>query len=166
MRVLRGLFGCLENVSCSDQNEVFFWCDSVIWVFFVVLKGKGEKGSAIEPRWWVRMGRLFVVTLDGGRVYSCKHCKTHFAYANQIISKVSPNATTLSYFSFLYTPRKGNSERTGKGLSCFIAFVLFFGALCWSWYFHSVSGGLFQLQDFFFCSEICKLKEPDFHLLL
>lgn len=99
MRVLRGLFGCLENISCSDQNEVFVWCDSVIWVFFVVLKGKGEKGSAIEPRWWVRMGRLFVVTLDGGRVYSCKHCKTHFAYANQIISKVSPNATTLSYFS-------------------------------------------------------------------
>ncbi|XP_057498312.1 protein yippee-like [Actinidia eriantha] len=32
------------------------------------------------------MGRLFLITLEGN-VYSCKHCQTHFALAEDIISK-------------------------------------------------------------------------------
>ncbi|XP_021289508.1 protein yippee-like isoform X1 [Herrania umbratica] len=32
------------------------------------------------------MGRLFVITLDGS-VYSCKHCQTHLALLDDIISK-------------------------------------------------------------------------------
>ncbi|KAA3454100.1 yippee-like protein [Gossypium australe] len=34
------------------------------------------------------MGRLFVVNLEG-KVYSCKHCKTHLALCEDIVSKVS-----------------------------------------------------------------------------
>uniref|UniRef100_A0A1J3D5C5 Protein yippee-like n=1 Tax=Noccaea caerulescens TaxID=107243 RepID=A0A1J3D5C5_NOCCA len=32
------------------------------------------------------MGRLFVVNLEG-KIYSCKHCKTHLALCEDIISK-------------------------------------------------------------------------------
>ncbi|XP_010543218.1 PREDICTED: protein yippee-like At3g08990 [Tarenaya hassleriana] len=32
------------------------------------------------------MGRLFLVNLEGS-IYSCKHCRTHFAVADDIISK-------------------------------------------------------------------------------
>ncbi|KAF8394931.1 hypothetical protein HHK36_018870 [Tetracentron sinense] len=32
------------------------------------------------------MGRLFVITLEG-RIYSCKHCQTHFALSDDIASK-------------------------------------------------------------------------------
>ncbi|XP_052199664.1 protein yippee-like isoform X2 [Diospyros lotus] len=32
------------------------------------------------------MGRLFVVTLEG-KIYSCKHCKTHLALYEDIVSK-------------------------------------------------------------------------------
>ncbi|PSS23816.1 Protein yippee-like [Actinidia chinensis var. chinensis] len=32
------------------------------------------------------MGRLFLITLEGN-VYSCKHCQTHLALAEDIISK-------------------------------------------------------------------------------
>ncbi|EOA32935.1 hypothetical protein CARUB_v10016261mg [Capsella rubella] len=32
------------------------------------------------------MGRLFVIDLEG-LVYSCKHCQTHFAVTNDLISK-------------------------------------------------------------------------------
>ncbi|EOY17828.1 Yippee family zinc-binding protein, putative isoform 5 [Theobroma cacao] len=32
------------------------------------------------------MGRLFVVNLEG-KVYSCKHCKTHLALCEDIVSK-------------------------------------------------------------------------------
>ncbi|CAK9173566.1 unnamed protein product [Ilex paraguariensis] len=32
------------------------------------------------------MGRLFVITLEG-RIYSCKHCKTHLALGEDIVSK-------------------------------------------------------------------------------
>ncbi|KAK9289603.1 hypothetical protein L1049_007759 [Liquidambar formosana] len=32
------------------------------------------------------MGRLFVISLEGN-IYSCKHCQTHFAIADDIISK-------------------------------------------------------------------------------
>ncbi|CAN4126216.1 unnamed protein product [Withania somnifera] len=32
------------------------------------------------------MGRLFVITLDGSS-YKCKHCQTHLALADHIISK-------------------------------------------------------------------------------
>ncbi|GMH18940.1 hypothetical protein Nepgr_020781 [Nepenthes gracilis] len=32
------------------------------------------------------MGRLFLITLEG-RVYSCKHCQTNLAHADDIISK-------------------------------------------------------------------------------
>ncbi|KAK7339867.1 hypothetical protein VNO77_20553 [Canavalia gladiata] len=32
------------------------------------------------------MGRLFLINLEGN-FYSCKHCQTHFAYADDIISK-------------------------------------------------------------------------------
>ncbi|KAF8397303.1 hypothetical protein HHK36_016216 [Tetracentron sinense] len=34
------------------------------------------------------MGRLFVITLEG-RIYSCKHCQTHLALCEDIISKDS-----------------------------------------------------------------------------
>ncbi|KVH94812.1 hypothetical protein Ccrd_003117, partial [Cynara cardunculus var. scolymus] len=34
-----------------------------------------------------KMGRLFVVTLEGS-IYSCKHCKTHLGLSDDIISKV------------------------------------------------------------------------------
>ncbi|PSS32541.1 Protein yippee-like [Actinidia chinensis var. chinensis] len=32
------------------------------------------------------MGRLFVVTLEG-KIYGCKHCKTHLALSEDIVSK-------------------------------------------------------------------------------
>ncbi|KAJ8764054.1 hypothetical protein K2173_004945 [Erythroxylum novogranatense] len=32
------------------------------------------------------MGRLFVVNLEG-KIYSCKHCKTHLALSEDIVSK-------------------------------------------------------------------------------
>ncbi|KAG8649431.1 hypothetical protein MANES_08G091500v8 [Manihot esculenta] len=32
------------------------------------------------------MGRLFVISLEGS-IYSCKHCQTHLAFADDIISK-------------------------------------------------------------------------------
>ncbi|XP_038998791.1 protein yippee-like At3g08990 [Hibiscus syriacus] len=32
------------------------------------------------------MGRLFVITLEGN-VYSCKHCRTHLALFDDLISK-------------------------------------------------------------------------------
>ncbi|GFY83768.1 Yippee family putative zinc-binding protein [Actinidia rufa] len=34
------------------------------------------------------MGRLFLITLEGN-IYSCKHCKTHFALYEDIASKVN-----------------------------------------------------------------------------
>ncbi|CAF1869652.1 BnaC04g56710D [Brassica napus] len=36
--------------------------------------------------WVIEMGRLFVVHLEG-KIYSCKHCKTHLALYEDIISK-------------------------------------------------------------------------------
>ncbi|KAI3419465.1 Protein yippee-like [Psidium guajava] len=33
------------------------------------------------------MGRVFVVTLEGGKIYSCRHCKTHFAMGEDIASR-------------------------------------------------------------------------------
>ncbi|KAK1265457.1 hypothetical protein QJS04_geneDACA011467 [Acorus gramineus] len=33
------------------------------------------------------MGKLFVVYLEG-RIYSCKHCQTHLALYDDIVSKV------------------------------------------------------------------------------
>lgn len=33
------------------------------------------------------MGRLFVISLEGS-IYSCKHCRTHLALSDDIISKV------------------------------------------------------------------------------
>lgn len=42
------------------------------------------------------MGRVFVVTLEGN-IYSCKHCGTHLALTEDVISKVfSP-----LFFTFL-----------------------------------------------------------------
>uniref|UniRef100_A0A1J3GH92 Protein yippee-like n=2 Tax=Noccaea caerulescens TaxID=107243 RepID=A0A1J3GH92_NOCCA len=35
---------------------------------------------------WFGMGRLFLIDLEGP-VYSCKHCQTHFAVMNHLISK-------------------------------------------------------------------------------
>lgn len=35
------------------------------------------------------MGRLFVVTLEG-KIYSCKHCRTHISLSEDIVSKVFP----------------------------------------------------------------------------
>ncbi|KAJ0538535.1 putative Yippee domain-containing protein [Helianthus annuus] len=32
------------------------------------------------------MGRLFLVTLEG-KSYSCKHCKTHLALCDDVVSK-------------------------------------------------------------------------------
>ncbi|KAL5568544.1 hypothetical protein UlMin_025119 [Ulmus minor] len=32
------------------------------------------------------MGRLFVVSLEG-KIYSCRHCRTHFALCDDIVSK-------------------------------------------------------------------------------
>ncbi|KAK4582469.1 hypothetical protein RGQ29_025597 [Quercus rubra] len=32
------------------------------------------------------MGRLFVITLEGN-IYSCKHCRTHLALSDDIVSK-------------------------------------------------------------------------------
>ena len=34
-----------------------------------------------------KMGRLFAITLEG-RIYSCKHCTTHLALSDDIVSKV------------------------------------------------------------------------------
>lgn len=33
------------------------------------------------------MGRLFVLSLEG-KIYSCKHCRTHLALSEDIVSKV------------------------------------------------------------------------------
>uniref|UniRef100_A0A803M3S0 Protein yippee-like n=1 Tax=Chenopodium quinoa TaxID=63459 RepID=A0A803M3S0_CHEQI len=34
------------------------------------------------------MGRLFVVNLEG-KIYSCKHCRTHLALSEDIVSKIA-----------------------------------------------------------------------------
>ncbi|KAL2930987.1 hypothetical protein RDABS01_036397 [Bienertia sinuspersici] len=43
------------------------------------------------------MGRLFMVNLEG-KIYSCKHCRTHLALSEDVVSKVS--FFLLFYFSF------------------------------------------------------------------
>ncbi|WOH02022.1 hypothetical protein DCAR_0521409 [Daucus carota subsp. sativus] len=46
------------------------------------------------------MGRLFVESLEGN-IYSCKHCKTHLAILEDIVSKVlspSPFPSLCIYF--------------------------------------------------------------------
>lgn len=44
------------------------------------------------------MGRLFVESLEG-RIYSCKHCRTHLALYDDIVSKVA-SFFNLSLFEF------------------------------------------------------------------
>ncbi|KAF5940953.1 hypothetical protein HYC85_022120 [Camellia sinensis] len=43
------------------------------------------------------MGRLFLITLEGN-FYSCKHCQTHFALSEDILSKV-PISQSLCIYS-------------------------------------------------------------------
>lgn len=47
------------------------------------------------------MGRLFVESLEG-RIYSCKHCKTHLALYDDIVSKVASffNLSLLEFYLF------------------------------------------------------------------
>ncbi|KAE9618157.1 hypothetical protein Lalb_Chr03g0043181 [Lupinus albus] len=47
------------------------------------------------------MGRLFLMNLEGN-LYSCKHCHTHFALSDDIISKVPFYSLLLQSSSFLF----------------------------------------------------------------
>ncbi|KAG5022697.1 hypothetical protein JHK82_018608 [Glycine max] len=42
------------------------------------------------------MGRLFLINLEGN-FYSCKHCQTHFALEDDIISKEAAHEKTQKY---------------------------------------------------------------------
>lgn len=48
------------------------------------------------------MGRLFVVNLEG-RIYSCKHCRTHLALCEDVVSKVVlvPPSSHLDFSKFV-----------------------------------------------------------------
>lgn len=60
---------------------------SITFFFFLFnLKRKtGRRGQKVRKR--VEMGRLFVVSLEG-KIYSCKHCGTHLALCEDVVSKV------------------------------------------------------------------------------
>lgn len=71
-----------------------------------LIEGKGrilEGGLGIRVT-SEKMGKLFLIELEG-KIYSCKHCGTHFALADDIISKVSPFLIPLQS-----TPIIGNSS--------------------------------------------------------
>ncbi|KAL0402899.1 UNVERIFIED_CONTAM: protein yippee-like [Sesamum radiatum] len=42
------------------------------------------------------MGRVFEVTLEG-KIYSCKHCGTHLALAEEIVSKETAHEKSQKY---------------------------------------------------------------------
>ncbi|KAK8593218.1 hypothetical protein V6N13_043178 [Hibiscus sabdariffa] len=56
------------------------------------------------------MGRLFVVNLEG-KVYSCKHCKTHLALVDDIVSKTFQSRHGKAYlFSKVVNVSDGEKE--------------------------------------------------------
>ncbi|CAN0909733.1 Protein yippee-like [Linum grandiflorum] len=64
------------------------------------------------------MGRLFVVTLEG-KIYSCKHCRTHLALSEDIVSKSFHSRHGKAYlFSKVVNVSMGEKEErlmmTGK----------------------------------------------------
>lgn len=68
-----------------------------------LIEGKGrilEGGLGIR----VTSEKMGMIELKG-KIYSCKHCGTHFALADDIISKVSPFLIPLQS-----TPIIGNSS--------------------------------------------------------
>jgi hypothetical protein len=69
-----------------------------------VLTRKEEEGG--------EMGKLFLVELQGN-IYSCKHCVTHFALADDIMSKVSP-----CFFLFNQHPLLENKKRKKNVGNC------------------------------------------------
>lgn len=95
-----------DRISLQSSLHKFISC-SCSFFFFLIIKidnrfsltrGSSFAGNLFVPLFlWnlieskrekeKEMGRLFVVTLDGS-IYSCKHCKTHLALSDDIISKV------------------------------------------------------------------------------
>jgi len=47
------------------------------------------------------MGRLFVVHLEG-KIYTCRHCRTHLALSEDVISKVSAFPFVFLNFNFKF----------------------------------------------------------------
>ena len=67
----------------------FVWHGDRFWVAIKGKKGRERErlfdcGVCVRER---KMGRLFVITLEGN-IYSCKHCRTHLALSDDIVSKV------------------------------------------------------------------------------
>ena len=70
---------------------IFVWHGDRFWVAIKGKKGRERErerlfdcGVCVRER---KMGRLFVITLEGN-IYSCKHCRTHLALSDDIVSKV------------------------------------------------------------------------------
>lgn len=92
---------------CVISNFMnFVWFCFMGFVCFLILfcltwrsvlggfEGKGREKESLIAVWVLReterereMGRLFVITLEGS-IYCCKHCKTHLALSDDIMSKV------------------------------------------------------------------------------
>ncbi|KAD1904840.1 hypothetical protein E3N88_42142 [Mikania micrantha] len=47
------------------------------------------------------MGRLFLVTLEG-KIYSCKHCKTHLALCDDIFQRSGSTCFKISQLTMFY----------------------------------------------------------------
>lgn len=67
------------------------------------------------------MGRLFAVTLEG-RIYSCKHCGTHLALSDDVVSKV------FMLFSYSFVVVVVVFSFCGMNLIGFLDAVLEFGS--------------------------------------
>lgn len=59
------------------------------------------------------MGRLFLVSLEG-KIYSCKHCHTHLALSDDILSKVRSEPTFGALFLNLLCLLLGISDPIDK----------------------------------------------------
>lgn len=91
---------CFLGVVCSSfwsWDRIFDFegtlCDCNLWVDIYSFRQSGA------------MGRLFSITLEGN-FYSCRHCRTHFALSEDIISEVPPLSISLcSYIcTYVYEP--------------------------------------------------------------
>lgn len=47
------------------------------------------------------MGRLYLINLEG-RIYSCKHCQTHLALYEDIVSKVILSSISVAIHVFFF----------------------------------------------------------------
>jgi hypothetical protein len=49
--------------------------------------GRGKKKEQKKRGREKNMGRLYLIQLDG-RIYSCKHCRSHLANSDELLSRV------------------------------------------------------------------------------